>query len=129
MGPVYSIRSGRDDLRGCRAGSGGSLAAWAGGIYLDCAGAECRLLAQLRRSRNRNERRLSAPKLPFIFHLASLFPILTPGPNCRERRRPRWPVCGLAMRGGLSGGSLQFRTPVRAVAIAGAMASMVCPFR
>ncbi len=46
MGLVYSIRSGRDDPRGCRAGSGESLAAWAGGIYRSCAGAECRLLAQ-----------------------------------------------------------------------------------
>ncbi len=50
MGPVYSIRSGRDDPRGCYAGSGESLAAWAGGIYRSCAGAECRLLAQSRRS-------------------------------------------------------------------------------
>ncbi len=46
MGPVYSIRSGRDDPRGCYAGSGESLAAWAGGIYRSCAGAECRLLCR-----------------------------------------------------------------------------------
>ncbi len=50
MGPVYSIRSGRDDPRGCYAGSGESLAAWAGGIYRSRAGAECRLLAQSTRS-------------------------------------------------------------------------------
>ncbi len=45
MGSVYLIRSGRDDPRACCAGSGRSLAAWAGGIYRGCAGAECRLLA------------------------------------------------------------------------------------
>ena len=50
MGPVYSIRSGRDDPRGCYAGSGESLAAWAGGIYRSCAGEECRPLAQPRPS-------------------------------------------------------------------------------
>ena len=50
MGPVYSIRSGRDDPRGCYADSGESLAAWAGGIYRSCAGAECRLLAHNGRS-------------------------------------------------------------------------------
>ncbi len=42
MGPVYSLRSGRDDPRGCCAGSGRSLAAWAGGIYRSCAGTEGR---------------------------------------------------------------------------------------
>ncbi len=50
MGSVYSIRSGRDDPRGCYVGSGESLAAWAGGIYRSCAGVECRLLAQSRSS-------------------------------------------------------------------------------
>ena len=50
MGPVYSIRSGKDYPRGCCAGSGGSLAAWAGGIYRSCAGTEGRLLAQGRPS-------------------------------------------------------------------------------
>ncbi len=50
MGSVYLIRSGRDDPRGCYAGSGESLAAWTGGIYRSCAGAECRLLAHSRRS-------------------------------------------------------------------------------
>jgi hypothetical protein len=50
MGPMYSIRSGRDDSIGFYAGSGGNLAAWAGGIYLSCAETECRCVAQSTRS-------------------------------------------------------------------------------